>query len=245
MEGYFCLPSCRGGLRLSGEKPNKGRNVDEPPSFCPEFFFSFFVFSFFLLCYTPGIFQKAPACRKLLAALGVAHQVDLDLWLLSAAVLRSHTSRPARLLLITSRSLKKEPWRRFLRVSVCVCVFSLSWCNSIKCTLLRNWNWHLASHCFYWTALMCVQKARFDRVCLCVLHTCTYTHAWAGALAPRIHVCRYLFDVCPALRGWKVNSLISPWTQLALWLAESRPGLWRLLKGSRPLKVRWKKSEAE
>lgn len=58
-------------------------------------------------------------------------------------------------------------------------------------------------------------------VCVCVRVRC-------GSLFT--HVCWYLFDVCPALQGWKVNSLISPRTQLALWLAERRPGcavFWR------------------
>lgn len=53
------------------------------------------------------------------------------------------------------------------------------------------------------------------QVCVCV-SACACVCAHAHALALFIHVCRYLFDVCPALRGWKVNSLISPWTQLAL-----------------------------
>lgn len=37
--------------------------------------------------------------------------------------------------------------------------------NSITCTLLWNWNWHLASHCFFQAALMCFQKGRCVRVC--------------------------------------------------------------------------------
>lgn len=42
-------------------KPNKDRNVDEASIFTQG--------PFFLLCYTPGIFQKAPVWWKLLAAL--------------------------------------------------------------------------------------------------------------------------------------------------------------------------------
>lgn len=59
-------------------------------------------------------------------------------------------------------------------------------------------------------------KGQVD-VCMCLSeHVCSAgMRACVGVLALSVHVCRYLFDVCPALRGWKVNSLISLWTQLA------------------------------
>ena len=114
-------------------------------------------------------------------------------------------------------------WCRSERRRGCFCACLHSRGNSITCTLLWNWNWHLASHRFYRAALMCFQKGRCVclSVCVCVC---------VCALGLFIDVCWYLFDVCPALQGWKVNSLISPWTQLALWLAERRPGcavFWR------------------
>lgn len=63
-------------------------------------------------------------------------------------------------------------------------------------------------------------KGQVD-VCMCLSeHVCSAgmracVHACVGVPALCLHVCRYLFDVCPALRGWKVKCLISPRTQLA------------------------------
>lgn len=63
--------------------------------------------------------------------------------------------------------------------------------------------------------LGCFDVFSKGQVCVCVyLGMCV--HACVCALGLFIDVCWYLFDVCPALRGWKVNSLISPWSQLAL-----------------------------
>lgn len=214
---FFSRPlklSSSGGFWLSGENKTKTGMLMRPPSLPRALFF--------LLCYTPGIFKKAPVWWKLLAALWMytestrllpglpnipkcqcshSHSSQLSFCHLLSPSRESHVCPP--------RYKQKDRWRG------CFCTCLHSGGNSITCTLLWDWNWRLASYCLYQAALMCSQKGR----CVC-----------ARVLALFTHVCRYLFDVCPALPGWKVNSLISPWTQLALWLAERRPGcavFWR------------------
>lgn len=89
--------------------------------FCPEFFLFLFVFfSFLLLCYTPGIFQKAPAWQQLLATLDVAHRVEPRLVAarccrLALAHVSAGSSPTYQLLEFRE---KEEPKRRFL----CVCL---------------------------------------------------------------------------------------------------------------------------
>lgn len=163
--------------------------------------------------------------------------------LLKCQCSHSHTSQPSFCHLLSPSDesrlcppgLKKKKGAQW-RGCFCTCLHSGG--NSITCTLLWNWNWHLASHCFYWAALMCFQKGR----CVCV-------PIWACAQC--VHGCAGSFHSCVSVFVWCVSSLTGlegeflnfPVDSISFMIGWERARLCCLLKESRPLKLRWERRE--
>lgn len=64
------------------------------------------------------------------------------------------------------------------KTRLCFCTCHHSGGNIVTCSLLWNWNWHLALHCSYQVALMFFQKGRCVCVCACAcMHVCV--REWA------------------------------------------------------------------
>lgn len=100
--------------------------------------------------------------------------------------------------------------------------------------MLWNWNWHLASRCLYWVALMSFQKGRCVYVvCVCV-----------GALALLIHVSVFVWCVS-SLTGLEGEFLNFPVDSISFVIGWEKARLCRLLKQRRPLKLRWARWEEE